>query len=62
MPPPPPVKVNVSGSPSAPASSSIRCCSVSVHAGEVAHIMPWDPSPVESMSPSTECSDALAGK
>ncbi len=62
MPPPPPANVNSDERPIAAASSSMRCCSISVQAGEVAQSMPCAPSPAESMSPSSECSDELAGK
>jgi hypothetical protein len=59
MTPPP---TNDDGRPSAPTSSSIRCCSTSVAAGEVDHNMPCTPRPDDSRSPSTDGSEAFDGK
>ena len=61
-PPPPPPNVNAGSRPSAPASASSSACSTSVAAGEVDQSIPCAPSPPESRSPRSECSEALAGK
>ena len=61
-PPPAEVDRNPSGRPSRSTSQSITCVSSSVHAGLVAHSMPWTPRPEESRSPRIEGPEALAGK